>query len=97
MLDKQFFVFRGIDHASVGRIREQLLDSHRAYVRGEADVKMLHGGPLYDAHGCSIGTCLILEANSESEVRAWLSSEPFFNAGLFAIVSIDRWGWTYGR
>ncbi|WP_042304806.1 YciI family protein [Paraburkholderia terrae] len=97
MLDKQFFVFRGIDHASVGRIREKLLDSHRAYVRREADVKMLHGGPLYDAHECSIGTCLILEANSESEVRAWISSEPFFNAGLFAIVSIERWGWTYGR
>jgi uncharacterized protein YciI len=96
-LDKQFFVFRGIDHAGAGRIRAQLLDVHRDYVRRDAAVRMLHGGPLYDLQEQTIGSCLILEAGAKAEVDAWLASEPFFSAGLFAIVSVERWGWSYGR
>jgi Uncharacterized protein conserved in bacteria len=92
-----FFVFRGIDHDGLNRIRDTLLESHREYVRQEASVKMIYGGPLYDAQDQTIGSCLILEADSKQDVEAWLSAEPFYNAGLFAMASIDRWGWSYGR
>lgn len=96
-MSKHFFVFRGIDHASAENLREQLLASHREYVRRESAVRMIHGGPLYDPQEKTIGTCLIVEAESGSDVDVWLANEPFFSAGLFAIASIDRWGWSYGR
>jgi len=96
-LEKKYFIFRGIDYAGSKWMREQLLPEHRIYVRKSGAVKMVHGGPLYDEAEEPIGSCLILEADSPADVGKWLSAEPFFNAGLFAIVSVDRWGWTYGR
>jgi uncharacterized protein YciI len=96
-LEKKYFIFRGIDYAASKRMREQLFPEHRTYVRQSGAVKMVHGGPLYDEAEQSIGSCLILEADSSADVAKWLSAEPFFNAGLFAITSVDRWGWTYGR
>jgi len=96
-MDKSYFVFRGIDHAESQRMRDALLDSHREYVRRFASVTMIHGGALYDAEDRIIGSCLILEADSESDAHAWLDAEPFYRAGLFAIASLERWGWSYGR
>jgi uncharacterized protein len=96
-VERRFFVFRGLDHIGVAVLRERLLDQHRAYVRGDASVRMLHGGPLYDAAEHTIGSCLILEANSRADVEAWINSEPFTAAGIFAETTIEHWGWTYGR
>lgn len=96
-MDRQFYIFRGIDYASAEKMREQLLASHRDYVRRDAGVKMLHGGPLYDSQEKVVGTCLIVEANSRQDVDTWLAGEPFFKTGLFAMVSVERWGWSYGR
>ncbi len=78
-------------------MRDVLIDAHREYVRRPAPVTMVHGGPLYDAEDRVIGTCLILEAGSKPQVDAWLGDEPFYRAGLFAIASLERWGWSYGR
>jgi uncharacterized protein len=96
-LEKRYFIFRGIDSVGWKWMREQLLPEHRAYVRKSGAVKMVHGGPLYDEAEQCIGSCLVLEAESSEDVGKWLSAEPLFNAGLFAITSVDRWGWTYGR
>jgi uncharacterized protein len=96
-LNKMYFVFRGIDHAGSQWMREQLLPAHRAYVREVATVRMIHGGPLYDDKQQPIGSCLILEADSLADVGKWLRAEPFSDAGLFAITSVEHWGWTYGR
>ena len=96
-MDKKYYVFRGIDHANSLLIREQFLEEHRAYVRQPHPVKLIHGGPLYDDAGQPVGSCLIIEADSRTEAQAWLSAEPFSKSGLFAITSIERWGWTYGR
>nr|WP_277990467.1 YciI family protein [Pandoraea sp. LA3] len=96
-VERQYFVFRGIDHASLEKLREQQLAAHREYVRRADAVRMRHGGPLLDDAGRVIGTCLVLEADARPQIDAWLTNEPFFRAGLFAIVSIEQWGWTYGR
>ena len=96
-LEKKYFVFRGIDHADSLWMREQFLEQHRAYVRRPGPVKLVHGGPLYDDAGQPVGSCLIVEADSRTDAEAWLSTEPFFKSGLFAITSTERWGWTYGR
>jgi uncharacterized protein YciI len=90
-------MFRGIDHAESQRMRDALLDAHREYVRRAAPVRMVHGGPLHDEEDRVIGSCLILEAASKPDVDAWLGAEPFYRSGLFAIASLERWGWSYGR
>jgi uncharacterized protein len=96
-LEKQFYVFRGIDHVGSQEIRERWLAEHKVYMRTPAKVKLLHGGPLYNADEMVIGSCLIVEADSKSDVESWLSDEPFCRNGLFATRSVDRWGWSYGR
>jgi uncharacterized protein len=58
---------------------------------------MIHGGPLIDPQGRTIGSCLIVEADSKADVERWIASEPFTRAGLFATSTIEQWGWTYGR
>lgn len=93
----EYFVFRGIDRLGARELRESLTASHRTFVRQPAQVTMLHGGPLYGLEGETIGTCLILQAASRSAVEAWIGACPFYQAGLFATVSLERWGWTYGR
>jgi hypothetical protein len=93
----KYFIFRGIDGAEKNEIRERLIEQHRAYVRTEGAVKMLHGGPLYGPDDSVVGTSLILQADSFSTVKQWIKDEPFNAAGLFAEASIDQWGWTFGR
>lgn len=96
-MTEQYFVFRGIDKTGARKLRDELLETHRTYVRMVATVKMLHGGPLFDEHGETIGSCLILAAENRAGVEAWLSSEPFFGAGLFGTSTLEHWGWTYGQ
>lgn len=96
-MDEAYFVFRGIDQADATKLREQWLAAHREYVRRAGAVVMIHGGPLYDAAQNIVGTCLVLKAPAKAQAEAWLAREPFFRSGLFAIASLDQWGWTYGR
>lgn len=96
-MERQFFLFRGIDGERSVSIREQTTTQQRAYVQEALDVKMIHGGLIYDGADSVLGTCLILEAASPGLVEDWLRESPFFKAGLFAQTSIERWGWTYGR
>ena len=96
-LEKSFFVVRGLDHPPSGDIRTRLTDEQRAYVKEAGRVKMIHGGLLYTSDDGIAGTCLILEAASSTDVRDWVHASPFHKGGLFATISIDRWGWTYGR
>ena len=96
-MGKQYFLFRGIDCEQSVSIREQTTTQQRAYVREAPDVKMIHGGLIYDGVDSVLGTCLILEAVSVGVVEDWLCASPFFKAGLFAQTSLERWAWTYGR
>ncbi|WP_031358547.1 YciI family protein [Caballeronia sordidicola] len=96
-LENSFFVFRGMDHPQSGDIRERLTDEQRAYVKEVGRVKMIHGGLLYTSDDRIAGTFLILDAATSTDVRNWVHTSPFHKGGLFATISIDRWGWTYGR
>ena len=96
-MDKQYFLFRGIDGEQSVSIRDRTTAQQRAYVQEAPDVKMIHGGLIYDGVDSVLGTCLILEAISVGAVEDWLRASPFFKAGLFAQTSIERWAWTYGR
>lgn len=95
-LEKSFFVFRGMDHPQSGAIRERLTGEQRAYTREAGPVKMIHGGLLYTSNDEIAGTFLILEAATSIDARHWVHASPFHKGCLFATISIDRWGWTYG-
>jgi uncharacterized protein len=95
-IEKNYFVFRGIDQANSLWLRERTTPAHRDYVRNHPTVKMIHGGPLYDGD-LQIGTCLILGGDQIEDIQEWVKECPFYKAGLFALVSVEKWGWTYGR
>ena len=38
-----------------------------------------------------IGSLLVLEAETEAEVREWLAADPYAKAGLFANVDVKPW------
>lgn len=96
-MEYQYFIVRGMDAPDSAEKRSRLLDSHRAYVRSEGPVTMVHGGPLLDDEGDTIGTCLIVTAKSKADAQSWLSHCPFVAGGVFQTLTVERWGWTFGR
>ena len=48
------------------------------------------GGQTLDAQGAMNGTLLVVQAESEAAVRAFVDADPFTRGGLFARVEIRR-------
>ena len=96
-MEKQYFIVRGLDAPDSGEARSRLVDAHRAYIRKEGAVTMVHGGPLLGGEGDTIGTCLIVIADGKTDVEKWLSHCPFVAGGVFQSLTVERWGWTFGR
>src|SRR3982750_283572 len=52
---------------------------------------ILMGGPLVDDAEMPKGALLIVNADSENEVRSQLKSDPWFTHGILKLESIKRW------
>ncbi len=64
-------------------------DAHKAYL-GAAPLKTLVSGPLVAADGeTMIGSLLIVEAASRTDVEAFNRNDPFAKAGVWERVSIE--------
>ncbi|CAE6809277.1 YciI family protein [Paraburkholderia haematera] len=91
-MEKQLFIFRGIDHADSGKLRDGKAVAQREYNLRPADSRMIHGGALYSVDGAPIGTCLVVEAEGLAVARAWIDASPFVESGLFKVMTLERWG-----
>ena len=49
------------------------------------------GGPLVDSAGMPQGALLIVNAETETEVREKLKNDPWFTHGILKLESIQRW------
>lgn len=73
-----------------GRVADRLAhyDAHKAFL-GSNPINIVVSGPLLDDDNeTMIGSCFLVEANSQSEVQAFHESDPFYAAGIWEHVSI---------
>ena len=69
-------------------IREPLLEAHMKHI-GAYIERIKLAGPLMRADGnTQAGGVLLIEAESEEEVRAIVDADPYFQAGLWPEVRI---------
>jgi uncharacterized protein len=72
-------------------VRLENRPAHLAYLEG-LGAKVRSGGALLTPDQKSpIGSLLVLEAETEAEVREWLAADPYAKAGLFASVDVKPW------
>lgn len=92
-----FFCIHAIDRPGRLDDRKRLREEHRARLRvHDHPVTVRIGGPLLDDGGDMIGTMLVIEAEDRSAVDAYLSGDPYWQAGLFERVTMTRFNWGLG-
>ena len=79
-----------------GGIRGELRPAHREYMKQFAN-RVRCGGPLLDPDGQSVGGLMLIEAESEEEVRRILRSDPFEQAELSASIEVHAFRWQTSR
>jgi uncharacterized protein YciI len=71
---------------------------HMAHLDAAAPgLRVLQSGPLLDSQGGETGSLLILEADTQAAVEAFLSRDPYVVAGLFAETEVRPWLWRRGN
>lgn len=77
-------------------IRAETRPAHLAYMKALGP-RVLLGGPLLADDGTSCGGMMVIEAETEAEVRAILAADPFEVAGLSATIEIAPFRWQTNR
>jgi uncharacterized protein YciI len=93
-----FFVVFCTDKAGFEDVRARARPEHRQHLRnpGHHPVQVRIGGPTHRADGAMNGTMLVVEAEKESHVRAFLADDPYIRAELFDNVDVRPWTWGIG-
>jgi uncharacterized protein len=93
-----YYIVFATDHADRSEARARNKAVHTCHLdAGSEAVKVLQSGPTMSPTGQENGSLIILDAKDEAAVRAFLSRDPYTQAGLFASVEIRRWGWKRGN
>ena len=70
-------------------LRLRIRPEHKAYLAAVAD-RIAFAGPLTTDDGQTmIGSVLAIDFESRDAAHAWLASEPFTLAGLYASISVN--------
>lgn len=78
------------------RIRTRIRPAHREYMDQFKDRVRL-GGPVLDSEGKACGGLMVIEAESQDEVRRMVDADPFEQAGLSARIEILPFRWQTRR
>jgi uncharacterized protein len=88
------FVVWATDHAGSLPARQRVREAHRARLRNPAPhaVKVLLAGPTLHSQGDEMnGTLLVIDAQDEAAVRAFIHDDPYTRHGVYASVDIRPW------
>jgi len=84
------------DRAGATDVRANTRPDHLAWLEANADTVKL-GGPFTSEDGAtSIGSMLIVEADTLEGARVFLANDPYAGAGLFDSVEVLPWRATVG-
>jgi uncharacterized protein len=93
-----YFCVHAFDHPGRLDDRKRLRETHRARLRQhDHPVAVCIGGPLLGDDGQMVGTMLVIEAATRSDVEAYLADDPYVAEGLFMAVSIQGFLWGLGQ
>lgn len=71
--------------------------AHLAYLDSLGSKVKIGGAILADDHKTPLGSMLIYEGESETDIRAILDDDPYTRAGLFESVTIKPWRQAVGQ
>ena len=79
------FVIHALDHIDSVALRNKHYPEHIENIRGARakGITINMSGPLTDGKGNSIGSLLLVEADSREVVDAFVASEPFVLNGVW--------------
>lgn len=78
------YIFHLIDKADGAALRQSVRPEHKIYLAAVAD-RIAFAGPLLADDGQTmVGSLLAIDFESRHAADAWLASEPFNLAGLYA-------------
>ena len=80
------------DGPEIAALRDRLRPAHRDWVAtgGDGLAVVLTGSALWDAAGIGIGNFGILQAESETEARAFAEGDPFAKGGVVHKITLTR-------
>ena len=82
------YTFILIDKPGTADLRQRVRPDHKAYLAAVAD-RMAFAGPFTTDDGQTmLGSLLVIDFDSRDAAHAWLASEPFTRAGLYASTSV---------
>lgn len=77
-----------LDKPGASSLRTQMRPEHKAYLAKVED-RIAFAGPLTSDDGVNmVGSLLVIDFQSRKEVLAWMATEPFNGAGLYATTSV---------
>ena len=94
-----YFAVVARDRVGVAELRSRLRPEHRAWLRqpGNHPIMVRLGGPVLAPDGAMDGTLLVVEAENELAVRAFLADDPYCRNDLFAHLEVRQWQWSLGQ
>ena len=89
------FVISFLDKPDSHALRAANRDAHLAYMAASGRVRL--GGPYLDDQDRPIGSLIIVEAEDEAAVRAFMADEPYNRAGVMDGFDVRLWRYTAGQ
>ena len=90
------FVIEGLDGAGRDDARAAHRAAHVAYLRAAGE-RFVIGGPFLDQNGVSIGSMVVIEAESQADAEAFAAADPFVLNGVYETVTVRRWSFGHLR
>jgi uncharacterized protein YciI len=82
------YTFILMDKPGAAELRQRVRPEHKAYLAAVAD-RMAFAGPFTTDDGQQmLGSLLAIDFESREAAQAWLASEPFTRAGLYASTAV---------
>jgi uncharacterized protein YciI len=95
--DTTYFAVWARDRPGMLEDRKRAREAHRARLReGVPGVRVVLGGPTLDDAGDMAGSLLVIEATDIEQVRAFVAGDPYVEAGVYDLASVQILPWQWG-
>jgi uncharacterized protein len=84
------------DGPEAARLREEHLRDHLDHIERNMD-RLLIAGPLKNEEGAFTGSFILFDVSSLEEAQALLEADPYYRAGIWSEVRIERFLPVAGR
>jgi uncharacterized protein YciI len=87
------FAFHGLDKPGALELRKATRPSHLDWIASLDPVVKIGGPMLAEDGSASVGTLLVIEAETLDAARAIYAKDPYTLAGLWASTSVRPFNW----